>query len=193
MSAGYPQLPACSSLINEIICTGTQRRAGSGFPQQHDDPDSVLSTGVLYFAPGSPAAIFSSYADVNQIIDYWLIESSTLSRVCEHPPPLKLHNSRWRNISQRFPAGCFFVKSYSFLQGFGAGLFWGGSGSGNFCIRNRLRLLVKEKKILEFLKTEYKVSKIRYTCPSTCRSYFMFTLEKTSNYVPFNFRELLNK
>ena len=71
LSPGYrEQLLACSSLINEIICTGTQRRAGSGFPQQHDDPDSVLSTGVLYFAPGSPAAIFSSYADVNQIIDY---------------------------------------------------------------------------------------------------------------------------
>ena len=41
-------------------------------------------------------------------------------------------------------------------QGFGAGLFWGGSGSGNF----RLRLLVKENMILEFLKTDYKVSKI---------------------------------
>ena len=50
-----------------------------------------------------------------------------------------------------------------------------------FLIRSRLRLLVKENIILEFLKTDYKVYKIRYTCPSTCRPYFMFTLKKTSN------------
>ena len=39
------------------------------------------------------------------------------------------------------------------------------------------------------------MSKIRSnTCNSTCRLYFMFTLEKTSNdEVPCNFRELLNK
>ena len=50
----------------------------------------------------------------------------------------------------------------------------------------RLRLLVKENIILEFLKTDYELSKIRSnTCTgtgtSTCRSYFMFTLEKKSN------------
>ena len=51
----------------------------------------------------------------------------------------------------------------------------------------RSRLLVKENMILEFFKTDYKVSKIRSnTCPSTCRSYFMFTLEKTSNDVKFH-------
>ena len=72
-------------------------------------------------------------------------------------------------------------------QGFGAGLFFGGSGSGNFFIRSRLRLMVKENMILEFLKTDYKLSKIRSnTCPSTCRSYFMFTLEKISNDVKFH-------
>ena len=38
------------------------------------------------------------------------------------------------------------------------------------------------------LKTDYKVSKIRSnTCPSRCRSYFMFTLEKTSNDVKFHY------
>ena len=48
--------------------------------------------------------------------------------------------------------------------------------------RLRLRLLVKDNIILEFLKTDYELSKTRSnTCPSTCRSYFMFTLEKTSN------------
>ena len=51
----------------------------------------------------------------------------------------------------------------------------------------RLRLLVKENMILEFLKTDYKLSKIRSnTCTSTCRSYFMFTLENTSNDVKFH-------
>ena len=50
-------------------------------------------------------------------------------------------------------------------QGFGAGLFWG--GSGNFVIRSRL--LVKENIILEFVKTDYELSKIRSnTC--TCTS-----------------------
>ena len=68
-------------------------------------------------------------------------------------------------------------------EGFGAGLFWGGSGgsgSGNFI---------------------YELSKIRSnTCTSTCRSFcfVLFTLENTSNDVKFhviscNFREFLNK
>ena len=62
----------------------------------------------------------------------------------------------------------------------------------NFFIRSRLRLLVKDNIILEFYETDYEFSKIRSdTCTSTCRSYFMFTLEKTSNNV--NFREFLNK
>ena len=35
--------------------------------------------------------------------------------------------------------------------------------------------------------TDYKVSKMRSnTCPSTCMSYFMFTLEKTSNDAKFH-------
>ena len=56
-----------------------------------------------------------------------------------------------------------------------------------FFIRSRLRFLVKENKMLEFFKTDYKLSKIRSnTCTSTCRSYFMFTLEKTSNDVKFH-------
>ena len=56
-----------------------------------------------------------------------------------------------------------------------------------FFIRSRLRLLVKENIILEFFKTDYELSKIRSnTCTSTCRSYFMFTLEKTSNDVKFH-------
>ena len=55
---------------------------------------------------------------------------------------------------------------------------------GIFFIWSRLRVLVKENMILEFLKTDYKVSKIRSnTRPSTCRSYFMFTLEKTSTLI----------
>ena len=44
--------------------------------------------------------------------------------------------------------------------------------------RLRLLLLVKENIILEFFKTDNVLSKIRsYTCTSTCRSRFMFTLE----------------
>ena len=51
----------------------------------------------------------------------------------------------------------------------------------------RSQLLVKENMIFEFLKTDYELSKIRSnTCTSTCRSYFMFTLEKTSNDVKFH-------
>ena len=39
-----------------------------------------------------------------------------------------------------------------------------------FFIRSRLRLLVKENIILEFLKTDYELSKTRSnTCTSTCR------------------------
>ena len=50
-----------------------------------------------------------------------------------------------------------------------------------------LWLLVKENIIFEFLKTDYQLSKIRSnTCTSTCRSYFMFTLEMTSNDVKFH-------
>ena len=53
--------------------------------------------------------------------------------------------------------------------------------------RLRLLLLVKENIILEFFKTDNELSKIRsYTCTSTCRSRFMFTLEKTSNDVKFH-------
>ena len=53
--------------------------------------------------------------------------------------------------------------------------------------RLRLRLLVKENIIFELLKTDYELSKIRSnTCTSTCMSYFMFTLEKTSNDVKFH-------
>ena len=80
----------------------------------------------------------------------------------------------------------FFVYDFQDLE---AVLFWGGSGSRNFFIRSRLRLrlLVKENIIFEFLKTDYELSKIRYnTCTSTCMSYFMFTLEKTSNDVKFH-------
>ena len=65
-----------------------------------------------------------------------------------------------------------------------------------FFIRSWLWLLVKENIILEFFKTDYELSKIRSnTCTSTCRSYFMFTLEKTSNDIKFHvfFRELLKK
>ena len=45
-------------------------------------------------------------------------------------------------------------RGQSYKQGFGAGLFWGGSGSGKFW------LLVKEN-ILEFFKIDYELSKIR--------------------------------
>ena len=51
----------------------------------------------------------------------------------------------------------------------------------------------KENIILELLKTDYELSKLRSnTCTSTCRSYSMFTLEKTCS-VPCNFYESLNK
>ena len=41
---------------------------------------------------------------------------------------------------------------------------------GIFFFRSRLRLLVKENIILEFLKTDYELSKTRSnTCTSTCR------------------------
>ena len=51
----------------------------------------------------------------------------------------------------------------------------------------RLRLMVKKNIILEFLKTEYELSKTRSnTCPSACRLYFLFTFEKTSNDVKFH-------
>ena len=64
---------------------------------------------------------------------------------------------------------------------------WIPDRDGNFFIWSRLRLLVKENMILEFFKTDYIVSLIRSnTCPSTCRPYFMFTLEKTSNDVKFH-------
>ena len=76
---------------------------------------------------------------------------------------------------------------YYLNQGFGVGLIWGGCSSGIFFIRSRLRLLVKEKIIFEFFKTDYELSKIRSnTCTSTCWSYFMFTVEKTSNNVKFH-------
>ena len=56
-----------------------------------------------------------------------------------------------------------------------------------FFFRSRLRLLLKENIILDFFKTDYKLSKLRSnTCTSTCRSYFLFTLEKTSNDVKFH-------
>ena len=58
---------------------------------------------------------------------------------------------------------------------------------GIFFIRSRLRLLVKDNKILKFCLTDYKLSKIRSnTCTSTSRPYFMFTIEKTSNDVKFH-------
>ena len=54
-------------------------------------------------------------------------------------------------------------------------------------VLGRLRLLVKEKIILEFFKTYNELSKIHSnTFTRTCRSYFMFTVEKTSKYVKFH-------
>ena len=52
-----------------------------------------------------------------------------------------------------------------------------------FFIRSRLRLLVKENKSLDFLKltTNCPNYVLTCTCTSTCRSYFMLTLEKMSN------------
>ena len=51
----------------------------------------------------------------------------------------------------------------------------------------QLRLLVKANIIFGFFKTDYELSKIcSNTCTSTCKSYFMFTLEKTSNDVKFH-------
>ena len=43
------------------------------------------------------------------------------------------------------------------------------------------------EQIFEFLKTDYELSNTRTnTCPSTSRSFFMFTLEKISNNVKFH-------
>ena len=45
----------------------------------------------------------------------------------------------------------------------------------------------KREHDLEFLITAYELSKINSnTCTSTCRSYYMFTFEKTSNDVKFH-------
>ena len=45
----------------------------------------------------------------------------------------------------------------------------------------------KRKNNVGIFKTDYELSKIRSnTCTSTYRSYFMFTLEKTSNEVKFH-------
>ena len=64
---------------------------------------------------------------------------------------------------------------------------FGAAPAPGIFIRLRLRLQVKKNIILEFYKTDYELSKIRSnTCTSTCRSYFMFTLEKTSNDVKFH-------
>ena len=67
---------------------------------------------------------------------------------------------------------------------FGAGLFWEGSGSGNLQPRagSGSGSWLKENKSLDFFKTDYKLSKIRFnTCTSTFMSFFMFTLENTLN------------
>ena len=62
-------------------------------------------------------------------------------------------------------------------HGFGAGQFWGGSGSGNFFIR--LRLLVKENIILEVFKTDYELSKIRSnTCTPVQVGHILCLLKK---------------
>ena len=45
----------------------------------------------------------------------------------------------------------------------------------------------KREQNVGIFKIDYKLSKLRSnTCTSTCRSYFLFTLEKTSNDVKFH-------
>ena len=68
----------------------------------------------------------------------------------------------------------------TFLQGFGAGPFWGGSGSGIF-YPEPAPVLVKENMILEFLKTDY------------IETFDTWKELNDINEVPFNFCELLNK
>ena len=64
-------------------------------------------------------------------------------------------------------------------QGFGAGLFYGGSGNFFYPEPAPTPAPGKREHILEFFKTDYELFKIRSnTCTSTCRPYFMFTLEK---------------
>ena len=57
----------------------------------------------------------------------------------------------------------------------------GREGEGEIKLRGGRERPGKENIDLDFFKTDYELSKIRSnTCTSTCRLYFMFTLEKKS-------------